>query len=188
MAIISVVYHSVGGTTAELARAVAGGVNSVNGASAQLLRIVGDDIDRGRYVNDALLAEITLSDGMIMGSPTYMGSVSGQFKCFADASSDLWQSQAWRNKWAAGFTTGSNASGDQLSTIQYLQVLASQHGMLWAGLDTADAVQSGVVNLSGAQGGLITHVKTSQLRSEDNQTAFYLGKRVAQLARQSGAV
>ena len=32
-------------------------------------------------------------------------------------------------KVAAGFTIGSNLSGDQLSSIQYLQIFANQHGM-----------------------------------------------------------
>ena len=72
---------------------------------------------------------------MIFGCPTYMGGPSAQFKAFADASSDRWERQRWESKLCAGFTVGSNPSGDQLATLQYMTILAAQHGMLWAGID-----------------------------------------------------
>ena len=46
-------------------------------------------------------------DGFIMGSPTYLGGVSGQFKTFMDATGRLWRTQGLKGKLAAGFTVSS---------------------------------------------------------------------------------
>ena len=63
-----------------------------------------------------------------------MGSVSWQFKKFADASSSPWYSQAWKDKLFAGFTNSASVNGDKLSTLNYLFTLAMQHGGVWVGL------------------------------------------------------
>jgi multimeric flavodoxin WrbA len=60
-----------------------------------------------------------------------MGSVSWQFKKFADASSKPWFAQAWKDKVAAGFTNSAGMNGDKQSTLTTLFTLAMQHGMLW---------------------------------------------------------
>lgn len=51
-----------------------------------LYRIVGDDLIKGRFKNEAVLAELDRADAIIFGCPTFMGSVSSEFKAFADAS------------------------------------------------------------------------------------------------------
>ena len=100
---------------------------------------------------------------MIFGSPTFMGSVSAQFKAFADATGELWAEKIWSDKVAAGFTIGSNLSGDQLHTLQYLQVFANQHGMLWASLDIPGNCDPQKRNRLGAQSGLIAYSKDGVL-------------------------
>lgn len=123
-----------------------------------------------------------------------MGSVSAQFKAFMDATSPRWGERRWRDKLAAGVTTGSSASGDQLNTIQTMQVLASQHGMLWTSLDLPAGYHPQQLNDLGAQSGLIAHTADGAVRQRDLDTAEYLGARVARLAlrlsatRESGAV
>ena len=62
-----------------------------------------------------------------------MGSVSWQFKKFADASSKPWFTQAWKNKIAAGFTNSATMNGDKHSTLHYMFTLSQQHGMVWVG-------------------------------------------------------
>ncbi|MDE8350091.1 MAG: flavodoxin family protein, partial [Acidocella sp.] len=73
------------------------------------------------------------ADGIILGAPTYMGGASWQFKKFADASSKPWFGQAWKDKFAAGFTNSATMNGDKFSTISYFVTLAMQHGMAWVG-------------------------------------------------------
>ncbi|CAI3799997.1 flavodoxin family protein [Rheinheimera sp. MM224] len=180
---IVIVYHSVTGTTAQLAKAIAAGCRSVTAVDLQLLRIEGEDITQGRYKNSAVLEAIDQADAVIFGSPTFMGSVSAQFKAFADATAgDHWGEQLWSDKVAAGFTVGTGYCGDTLHSLHYLQILAAQHGMLWAGLDLAGAGDVKAPNRLGAQAGVIVRAVDGAIEEPDLQTAFYLGQRVVRVA------
>ncbi|ALS98717.1 flavodoxin family protein [Lacimicrobium alkaliphilum] len=180
---IAVIYHSVTDTTRGLGEAVAEGARSVQGTSAIILAVKGNDILEGRYSNSHVLSQLEQADAIVFGSPTFMGTVSAQFKAFADATSECWEKQGWANKIAAGFTIGSNFSGDQLHTIQYLQVFANQHGMLWVGLDIPCNSVEERRNRLGAQSGLIAHSPDGVLNEADCVTARYLGQRVALTAQ-----
>ncbi len=179
---IVIVYHSVTGTTAQLAEAIAAGCSSVMAVDVQLLRIEGEDIIQGRYKNSAVLDAIDQADGVIFGSPTFMGSVSAQFKAFADATAgNHWGEQLWADKVAAGFTVGTGYCGDTLHSLHYLQILAAQQGMLWTGLDLAGAGDVKAPNRLGAQAGLIVRAVDGAIEQPDLQTAFYLGQRVVRV-------
>ncbi|WP_031191886.1 flavodoxin family protein, partial [Streptomyces peucetius] len=71
------------------------------------------------------------ADAIVFGSPTYMGTASGAFHVFAEATSKRWATRAWQDKLAAGFTNSGSKSGDKLHTLQFFTVLAAQHGMHW---------------------------------------------------------
>lgn len=129
-----------------------------------------------------LMDELAECDAIIFGSPTYMGSVAAQFKAFADASSESWCYQKWAGKIAAGFTSGGAMNGDQSCTLQYLQTLANQHGMMWVGLDKISNSGEQNLNRYGVQGGIVAQGgEDGQLPPSDLATAEYLGKRVAML-------
>ncbi|MEM0912745.1 MAG: flavodoxin family protein [Pseudomonadota bacterium] len=176
---IVIIFHSSTGTTKRLAHAIAKGVDNQQLGSSQLIEIIGQDIQHGRYLNQATLSAITEADAVIWGSPTYMGSVSAQFKSFADATGDVWDNQLWAGKLAAGFTIGANYCGDQLMTLQYMQVLASQHGMIWIGLDIAGGQDTQGRNRLGTQIGLASQTRDTDVPDIDLITAEYLGGRVA---------
>ncbi len=180
---IAVVYHTVTGTTGQLANSISDGINSISNVEAIEFRILGSDITEGRFLNEQALEIVTNANGAIFGSPTLMGCVSSQFKAFADASSDLWVDMKWAGTVAAGFTIGSNLSGDQLNSIQYLQIFASQHGMLWTSIDIPGGHDQQNRNRLGAQSGLIAHTNDSRVCSADLETARYLGARVARFAK-----
>ena len=180
---VAIVFHSASGMTKKLAEAVAAGVLSVSEVDVLIAEIVGADIFEGRFKNSALIEELKDVDAMIFGSPTFMGCVSAQFKAFADATGDLWAEKTWSNKIASGFTIGSNLSGDQLNTIQYMQIFANQHGMLWASLDIPGNCDAEGRNRLGAQSGLIAHSTDGELNAVDLVTANYLGQRVANVAK-----
>jgi NAD(P)H dehydrogenase (quinone) len=129
MAHIAIAYHSGFGHTARQAAAVARGVESVEGATVELLTV--DEPD------DELWARLEAADGIIFGAPTYMGSPSAVFKAFEEAAVDpVWaKNLAWRDKIAAGFTNSKAMSGDKLNSLLSLAVFAAQHGMIWVGLD-----------------------------------------------------
>lgn len=179
MATICVVSHSITGTTSMLAESVLNGLNSVEGCAGKLLLIEGASIVDGRYRNEAVLDALDTCEAMIFGCPTFMGGPSAQFKAFADASSDRWEAQRWEGKLCAGFTVGSNASGDQLATLQYLTLLAAQHGMLWVGVNIPGGHDPDGRNRLGAQLGLVSQSTGTFVPGIDLVTAKYLGARVA---------
>lgn len=121
---IALIYHSAHGHTRHIATHIAEGARSVSGYSVDLLE--ADDIAKRP---DDLVAY----DGIILGSPTYLGGVSGPFKNFMDATGRLWQTQRLKGKLAAGFTVSSLPSGDKQSTLMSMFVFSMQHGMLWVG-------------------------------------------------------
>lgn len=133
MTVVSIIYHSGMGNTARVAEAVAAGAEAVPQAQAKLFPITGAQIVDGRWQDEAVLAELTEADAIVFGAPTYMGMVSGPFKCFADATAPLWFQQSWKDKIAGGFTSSGYASGDKVMTLHYLATLAAQLRMLWVG-------------------------------------------------------
>ena len=179
MASIVVIYHSGYGHTAKQAEAVAAG------AQADLIAI-----DANGDIADADWAKLDAAKAIIMGSPTYMGSVSWQFKKFADASSKKWFTQEWKNKIFAGFTNSATMNGDKFSTIQYFITLAMQHSGIWIGTGlmpaNTKAAKHGDINYVGGFGGaLMTSPSDSsadEVNKGDLETARLLGVRVADFA------
>jgi len=179
MANTVVVYHSGYGHTQRMAQAVA------EGAGAQLIAIDADgNLPEGGW--EALDA----ADAIIMGSPTYMGSVSWQFKKFADASSKAWFVQKWKDKVFGGFTNSATMNGDKLSTLHYLFTLAMQQGGLWVGTglmpSNSKAATRNDVNYVGSSAGAMAQTPSDASVAEmlpgDLETARLFGKRVAEVA------
>ncbi|XOV77893.1 MAG: flavodoxin family protein [Aestuariibacter sp.] len=144
--------------------------------------IVGSEIVHGRFVVEELFPELHACQAIIFGSPTYMGGVSAQFKAFADATSEFWQQQKWAGKLAAGVTSGTGLNGDQGATLAYLQLLASQHGMLWVSLDAPFNDENKGVNRLGCHLGVTAHSKDGSVHNADIKSAKYLARRVFNLA------
>lgn len=132
---IAVVYHSGHGHTETIARHVVDGVQSVPDMAAVLLRA------ENLTANPETLAEF---DGLIWGSPTYLGGVSGVFKSFMDTTGKMWRKQQLRNKLASGFTVSSLPAGDKQSTLLSLFVFSMQHGMIWVGNPVLPEQHNGV--------------------------------------------
>ena len=176
MAKIAVVFHSGYGHTLRMAQSVA------EGAGAELVAI-----DAEGNLSDAAWITLGAADAIIMGSPTYMGVVSWQFKKFADASSKPWFSQAWKDKVFAGFTNSGSMNGDKLSTLHYLFTLAMQHGGIWVGTgmmpSNSKAAQRNDVNYLGSFSGAMAQSPSDASPAEmlpgDLETARLFGKRVA---------
>jgi multimeric flavodoxin WrbA len=179
MAGVAVVYHSGYGHTAQIAQAVA------EGAGARLLAI-----DSEGNLTEEDWETLEAADAIIFGSPTYMGSVSWQFKRFADASSKPWFQQRWKDKLAAGFTNSGTMNGDKLSTLHYMFTLAMQHGMLWVGTGlmpaNTKAAERNDVNYVGSFCGAMATTPVDAAPDEvlpgDVQTAVLFGRRVALVA------
>ena len=189
MKTIAIVYFSGSGYTALLAEAVAAGVNASGKAKAELIRIVGTDIKDGRYENEEVFAKLAAADGIIFGSPTYMGGVAGQFKAFIDTSGSVWFGRGWSGKIAAGFTTSGSPSGDKQGTLGYLHTMASQHGMIWVSANEMPHFYVGKddgVNRLGSFSGVMGQNSNPMgavpvLDSGDGLSGEKLGARVAEI-------
>ena len=185
MPTVSIIYFSGSGHTTKLAEAVQHGVASVAGVTTHLIAISGDDIIKGRYHNDAVLAQLEASDAIIFGSPTYMGGPAAQFKAFADATGGKWYTGAWRDKLSAGFTISNGPSGDKLSTLHYFFTLAMQLGMIWIGLPELPMNDQGINRLSSYSGVMAQAGQESPdvaPNAADKLTGELLGRRVATYA------
>lgn len=181
---VAVAYHSGYGHTEVLAKAVATGIENAGGTATTV------SVTDLEAINWDALAE---ADAIIFGSPTYMGSVSGPFKCFMDATSKVWYTQGWKDKLAAGFTNSSSFSGDKLNTMVQMSVFAAQHSMLWVSL----GVMNGNNNSKGDPqslnrvGGYLGAMATSNADEGpdlappqcDRDTAQALGARVTTAAK-----
>jgi NAD(P)H dehydrogenase (quinone) len=131
MKTIAIVYFSGSGYTALVAEAYAKGLANEKDIKVELHRITGEQIEKGRWKNETILASLKAADAIVFGTPTYMGGVAAQFKAFADGTAEIWYGRGFAGKLAAGFTTSGSPSGDKQGTLIYLNTLANQHGMLW---------------------------------------------------------
>ena len=176
MSQIVIVFHSGYGHTAKVAAAVA------EGSGGTLLAIDAEgNLPAGGW------EQLAAASTIVMGSPTYMGGPSWQFKKFADASSKQWFTLAWKDKLAAGFTNSATLNGDKFSTVQYLFTLSQQQGMLWVGMgmhaaNSKNSTRDDINNVGG-YAGLMTatpsDASTDEMVSGDIATAKAFGQRVA---------
>ncbi|MET8503647.1 flavodoxin family protein [Streptomyces sp. NPDC004787] len=181
--VVSIAYHSGYGHTAVLAEAVRDGAADA-GATVHLINVA--------EITDAEWELLDASDAIIFGSPTYMGTASGAFHQFAEATSKRWFTDAWQDKLAAGFTNSGSKSGDKLHTLQFFQTLAGQHGMTWVNLglkpgwNTTEASENDLNRLgffSGVGAQTFNDLGLDGVHKADLATAEHLGRRVATTAR-----
>jgi NAD(P)H dehydrogenase (quinone) len=182
---VAVAYHTGYGKTGSLARAVARGAASVQGAAADL-------IDVGALI-ESDWAALDAADAIIFGSPTYFGSLSSDMKRFFESTVDRWvDGPRWKDKLAAGFTNSKTMSGDKLNTLFDLLAFAAQHGMIWIGLDlypgwhTKDS-SADELNRLGSWVGAMSQANSDESSdvvppASDLTTGEHLGRRVAELA------
>jgi NAD(P)H dehydrogenase (quinone) len=180
MSKIVIVYHSGYGHTKKVAEAVA------EGSGGTLLAIDAEgNLPEGGW------EQLAAAKAIVFGSPTYMGSVSWQFKKFADASSKPWFTQVWKNKLAAGFTNSATLNGDKLSTLHYLFTLSQQHSMLWVGTGlmpaNSKAATRADINNVGSFSGLMTATPSDASAEEmipgDIATAKKFGERIVEAVK-----
>ncbi len=180
---IVTIFHSGYGHTKRMAEFVNAGAAELAGVEAQLIAI---DADGNLPANG--FEALNAADGIIFGSPTYMGGASWQFKKFADASSKPWFTQDWKDKFAAGFTNSATMNGDKLSTLHYFFTLAMQHGMIWVGTgmmpSNKKAATRNDINYVGSFAGAMAQspadASPDEMPQGDLDTAKAFGLRVAE--------
>ncbi len=138
MAKILVLYYSRNGSTENMARQIARGVESVNGCEA-VLRTVAEisslcektaDVIPERGAPYATLDDLKNCDGLALGSPTHFGNMAGALKYFIDNTTELWFSGSLSGKPAGVFTSSSSMHGGQESTLLSMMQPLMHQGML----------------------------------------------------------
>jgi NAD(P)H dehydrogenase (quinone) len=189
---ILVLFYSRYGATAELARQVARGVDSINGAAARIRTVppvapvtetaVPPVPDSGApYVE---LADLERCDGLILGSPVRFGNMAAPLKAFLDTTAALWISGGLSGKPAGVFASGQTQHGGQESTLLSMMLPLLHHGMFLVGVPFTEK------SITSTEGGGTpygaSHVARGsgppRLTDEERATAQALGRRVATLA------
>jgi NAD(P)H dehydrogenase (quinone) len=188
---ILVLYYSRSGATAELARQVCRGVESVAGASAKLRTVApvkAGSEEPAKTVPDSGAAYATLEDlrmahGLVLGSPTRFGSMAAPLKHFLEGTSGLWLTGALAGKPAGVFTSTQTIHGGQESTLLSMMLPLLHHGMYLVGLPYTEQALSetrsggspyGASHVAGPAGVALTEHEMTLARA--------LGARVADLA------
>ncbi len=183
---VAIVYHSGYGHTVKVAEAVARGAAGVEGALIELIE-AGEASRRWQALDDA--------DAIIMGAPTYMGSLSAPFKAFMDDTSHLqYAEKRWANKVAAGFTNGASRGGDKQNSLVQLMTFAAQHQMHWVNLglnygNNRSVTHEDILNRDAYTLGMAAQADMDQggdvaPPASDIRTAEFLGRRVAEVAQE----
>ena len=192
MADILVLYYSHSGSVRELARHVARGVESVNGASARLrtvprvapvTRITEAAVppDGSPYVTADDLSECI---GLALGSPTRFGNMAAPMKYFLDGTAGEWMRGTLAGKPAAVFTSTSTMHGGNEATLLSMMLPLLHHGMVLVGVPFTEPLISSTRDGGTPYGAShVSGTDNSQLITETEKgIAFALGKRLAATA------
>jgi len=192
MSEILILYYSRNGTTAELARHVCRGVESVAGATARLRTV--PPISAGneapvKHVPDsgapyATLADLRETQGLVLGSPTRFGNMAAPLKYFLDGTSSLWLAGGLAGKPAGVFTSTQTQHGGQESTLLTMMLPLIHHGMYLVGIPFTEKALS-TTRTGGSPYGashVAGHDAGAHLSDDEKLLAQVLGRRVAELA------
>lgn len=189
---ILVLFYSRKGSTAELARQVCRGVESVPGSRARLRTVpqVNAVIEQPQPAVPAEGPPYATHDdlrecaGLILGSPTRFGNMAAPMKHFLDGTSALWVAGTLSGKPAAVFTSTQTMHGGQETTLVSMMLPLLHHGMYIVGLPYTEAALNQTTTGGSPYGA--SHVANAQTQSklsdDERVLARLLGRRVAELA------
>ncbi|WP_346798252.1 NAD(P)H:quinone oxidoreductase [Halomonas sp. Bachu 37] len=190
---VLILFYSRHGATAEMARQIAAGVESVAGMTAKLRTVpavsptceaVDEEIPAEGAVY-ATLDDLRQCSGLALGSPTRFGNMAAPLKYFLDTTSSLWMNGALIDKPACAFTSTSSLHGGQESTLLSMLLPLLHHGMVYAGLPYSEirliSTQSGgtpygASHVAGAR-------SDKQLDEDERALAYAQGRRIARLTQ-----
>ncbi|MFH1563588.1 MAG: NAD(P)H-dependent oxidoreductase [Nitrospirota bacterium] len=154
---VLVVYSSKSGNTRKLAEAIALGVKEVSGVECEL-----------KGVREVSNGDLVATDGIIIGSPVYFGSMSAEVKEMFDKSVAI--RRRLEGKIGAAFATSGHHTGGKETTIFSILQAMLIHGMIIVG----DPISAG------------GHYGVATVGSPDTDGINFgkaLGKRVAEITK-----
>ena len=192
---ILVLYYSSYGHVETMARAVAEGAASVEGAEVLVKRVpelVPDQVARGagmKLEQEAPMAdplELGRYDAVIVGSPTRFGNMAAQMRNFWDQTGSLWVQNALLGKVGGAFTSTASQHGGQEMTITSIHTTLLHHGMIVVGLPYSWAGNAQMREISGGTpyGASTIAGADGSRQPSDNELegARYQGRHIAEIA------
>jgi len=142
MADVLVLYYSLHGNVAHMARLLARGLEEVDGMQARVRTVpkvstvceASEDSIPAHgppYVTRADLDECV---ALALGSPTRFGNMAAPLKYFLDGTASEWLSGTLAGKPAAVFTSTSTLHGGQETTLVSMMLPLMHHGMMVLGI------------------------------------------------------
>ncbi|WP_410209189.1 NAD(P)H:quinone oxidoreductase [Aquirhabdus sp.] len=192
---VLVLYYSKYGTTRQMARAIAAGLENV-GVKARIrtvpeVAVVTSEVLPSIPLDGDLYAtQEDLQDcaGLALGSPTRFGNMAAPMKYFWDQTATIWLSGSLQGKPACVFTASGSMHGGQETTLLTMMVPLLHHGMLLLGIPYSEVALSQTIRGGTPYGA--SHVSGTahdQPMSNDEKTlCIAQGKRLGLLVRQLG--
>jgi NAD(P)H dehydrogenase (quinone) len=155
---ILILYWSAYGHIEQMAKAVAEGARSVEGAEVTLRRVpelsAEDEAKRERRNLDtsvpvATVEELAEYDAIVFGTPTRFGNMAAQMRAFLDRTGQLWVADALVGKVGSVFTSSNTQHGGQESTILTFIPTLLHQGMVVVGLPYSCKAQTTMDEISG---------------------------------------
>jgi NAD(P)H dehydrogenase (quinone) len=195
MAKVLILYHSLYGHVERMAQAEAEGAREVEAVEAVVKRVPELMSDAavsaagGKLAQAAPIAkpeELAGYDGIIFGTPTRFGNMSGQMRNFLDQTGGLWMSGALVGKIASVFVSTGSQHGGQESTILTFHPTLFHLGMVVVGLPYSETRQMGLDEIKGGSpygASTIAGAQGERLPSEQELAmARFQGRHVASIA------
>jgi len=197
---VLVVFYSMYGNVAKLAKAVAEGAEQVENVEVRIRQVpesvpkeIIEKSPRMKKVKEELkdipfatMNDLVWADGIAFGSPTRYGNMAAQMKQFIDQTGGLWAQGKLINKVAGFFTSTSTPHGGQETTLITMMIPMFHHGMLIVGIPYSEprisAMELGGGSPYGASS--ISGPTADKPPTEnDLEIAKTLGRRVAEIAK-----
>jgi NAD(P)H dehydrogenase (quinone) len=197
---ILVLYYSMYGHIESMAKAVADGARSVEGAEVTIKRVpdlMPEDVARkaGAKVDQeapiATVDELPNYDAIIFGTPTRFGNMCAQMRNFLDQTGRLWLHGDLINKVGSVFTSTATQHGGQETTITSFHSTLLHHGMIIVGVpyscqeimimsEISGGSPYGASTLAGADG-------SRQPSENEIKIARFQGAHVAEVAKKQSS-
>lgn len=183
---ILILYWTRHGATAELARAIARGVESVGGVEARL-RVAPDlpgEPPRADGPPAATIDDLAACAGLVVGSPAYFGNMAAALKRFFDETSALWLGGALDGRPAGVFTSASSMHGGHESALLTMALPLLHHGMILCGTPSTEPAL-GATRTGGTPYGPSHLAETPDATApsrDENSLCRALGARIARVA------
>lgn len=125
MAKVLIVYYSRSGNTEKMAELIAEGVRKVEGVEVKVSAVQETEVE-----------ELLDVDGVVIGSPTYYGSMASELKKFIDESVRF--HGRLEGKVGGAFSSSANIAGGNETTIMDILKSMLIHGMILQGSSKGD--------------------------------------------------